>query len=170
MRALVVGRFQPVHKGHVALLQRALEACQEVVVGIGSSTARPSLRNPFTAAERRQMITACFPGAVASGTLRILDIPDLHDPPRWVAHVLALTGPVDRVLGNDDDTLALFEVANLPVERPGLLERERYEASLIRAQLAEDDLAWRKAVPPAVLALLQQWDAGKRLRGLEALA
>lgn len=170
MRALVVGRFQPVHKGHVALLQRALEDCQEVVVGIGSSAAKTSLRNPFSAAERRQMLTACFPADVASGRLRIIDVPDIHDPPRWAAHVLALSGPVNRVFGNDDDTLALFEMANLPVVRTGLVERERFQANHIRVQLAEDDPAWRKAVPAPVLALLESWGAGRRLRGLEAMA
>lgn len=166
----MVGRFQPVHKGHVALLQRALEDCQEVVVGIGSATARTSLRNPFSAAERRQMIGACFPAEVASGRLRIVDVPDLNNPPKWVEHVLAITGPIDRVFGNDDDTLGLFEVANLPIQRPGLVDRERFQANHIRVQLAEDDPSWRKAVPLAVAALLEQWGAGRRLRGLEALA
>lgn len=170
MRALVVGRFQPLHKGHVALVQRALEDCQEVVVGIGSAAAKTSLRNPFSAAERRQMIAATFPQEVAAGRLAILDVPDIHNPPKWVAHVLSITGPVDRVFGNDDDTLALFEMANLPVARPGLVERERCEGNRIRIQLAEDDAAWRKCVPAPVAALLEQWGAGRRLRGLEALA
>ena len=170
MRALVVGRFQPLHKGHVALLQSALEDCQSVVAGIGSATARTSLRNPFTADERRQMIAACFPADVASGRLAILDVPDIHNPPKWVAHVLSITGPVDRVFGNDDGTLQLFEMANLPVASPGLVERERYEANTIRMQLAEDDPAWRKAVPAAIVPLLERWAAGKRLRALEAYA
>lgn len=170
MRALVVGRFQPVHKGHVALVQRALEDCQEVIVGIGSSAAKTSLRNPFSADERRQMLGACFPADLAAGRLRILDVPDIHNPPKWVAHVLTITGPVDRVFGNDDDTLALFEMANLTVSRPGLVDRDRCEGSRIRMQLAEDDPAWRKCVPAPVVALLEQWGAGKRLRALEAYA
>ncbi len=170
VRALVVGRFQPLHKGHVALVTRALEDCQSVVVGIGSATAKPSLRNPFSAAERREMVAACFPADVASGRLAILDVPDIHNPPRWAAHVLAITGPVDRVFGNDDETLALFEMANLPVMRPGLVDRAKYEARAIRVQLAEDDPAWRKAVPAAIVPLLEQWAAGKRLRVMEASA
>ena len=170
MRALVVGRFQPLHKGHVALITRALEDCQLVVVGIGSASARPSLRNPFTADERRQMLGACFPIEVAAGRLRIVEIPDINNPPKWVAHVLSITGPVDRVFGNDDDTLSLFELANLAVVRPGLVDREKHEASHIRMLLAEDDPAWRKLVPAPVVPLLEQWGAGKRLRGLEAYA
>ncbi|MEK6976030.1 MAG: nicotinamide-nucleotide adenylyltransferase [Candidatus Thermoplasmatota archaeon] len=170
MRALVVGRFQPVHKGHVALIARALEDCQQVVVGIGSAASKTSLRNPFTAAERRQLIAAAFPQEVASGRLTIVDVPDINNPPRWVEHVIGITGAIDRVFGNDDDTLALFDMANIPVASPGLMDRERCEASTIRVQLAEDDPAWRKAVPAAVAALLDQWGAGRRLRGLEAVA
>lgn len=170
MRALVIGRFQPLHKGHVALITRALEDCQSVVVGIGSAAAKSSLRNPFTAAERRQMIGACFPNEVAAGRLAIVDVPDIHNPPKWAAHVLSITGPVDRVFGNDDETLSLFEMAGLPVASPGLVERERYEARTIRVQMAEDDPAWRKAVPAPLVPLLEQWAAGKRLRALEAYA
>lgn len=169
-RALVIGRFQPFHNGHKALVQAALGRGHEVVVALGSSTAKPGLRNPFTAAERRQMVEAAFPNEVRAGTLRIVEVPDLHDPPRYVAHVLSIAGPVGVVYGNDDETLGLFELANLPVERPGLVDRPRYEARAIRAQIAADDLAWRKAMPPAVAELLLRFDAARRLRGMEAYA
>jgi nicotinamide-nucleotide adenylyltransferase len=153
----VVGRFQPLHKGHAALIKAAQERCGEVVVAIGSTQAKPSLRNPFTAAERRQMLAAVFPG------VPVFDVPDLHDPARWAAHALAITGKVDRVFGNDDATLDLFEMDGVPVERPGLVEREEFEASAIRALIAEGDRGWMKAVPPQVADLLVKWDAPKRM-------
>lgn len=164
MRALVVGRFQPFHNGHRALIQKAIEDCVEVVVGVGSSTAPQSLRNPFSFEERRQMVAAVFPG------VRVVAIPDIHDPPRWASHVLAITGPVDRVYGNDTSTTDLFEAAGVRVTETGLVERERFEAKAIRALMAEGDPAWRKAVPAPVAALLEQWDAPRRLLGLERAA
>jgi nicotinamide-nucleotide adenylyltransferase len=170
VRALVVGRFQPLHNGHKALIRQALERTGHVVVAIGSSAAKPGLRNPFTAAERRKMLEAVFAAELAAGTVSIVEVPDLHDPPRYARHALAAAGPVDVVFGNDEKTLGLFERDGVPVERPGLVERERCEAKAIRAQLAADDVLWKKAVPPAVAALLIQWDAGRRLRGLEAYA
>jgi nicotinamide-nucleotide adenylyltransferase len=174
MRALVVGRFQPLHNGHKALVRAALERCGAVTVAIGSSTAKPGLKNPFSAAERRRMVEAAFPDELARGVLAIVEVPDLHDPPRYAAHALALAaaaaGPVTTVFGNDDETLDLFEAAGVRVERPGLVDRERCEARSIRAQLAADDSAWRKAVPPAVADLLLKLDAGRRLRGMEAYA
>jgi nicotinamide-nucleotide adenylyltransferase len=170
VRALVVGRFQPLHNGHKALVQAALGTGASVVVAIGSSTAKPGLRNPFSAAERRRMVEAVFPNEVRSGMVTVVEVPDLHDAPRYAAHALALTGPVDVVYGNDDETLDLFDLAGVRTQRPGLVERGRYEAKAIRAQLAADDPAWRKCVPPGVAALLAEWDAGRRLRGLEAYA
>ena len=168
VRGLVVGRFQPFHNGHLALIRSAGEQCLELTVGIGSATAKPSLRNPFSFDERKRMVEAALGAARLQA--RVLAIPDLHDPPRWAAHVAAIVGPVDKVFGNDDETLSLFELAGVPVVRTGLVERERHEARLVRAQLAEDDPSWRRAVPPAVAQLLDQWEAGRRLRGMEAMA
>lgn len=170
VRALVLGRFQPLHTGHKALIQEALGKGATVVVAIGSSTAKAGLRNPFSAAERRQMVEAAFPNEVRAGSVVIAEVPDLHDPLRYAAHVLAITGPVDVVYGNDDETLGLFDRAGMRTESPGLVDRGRYEAKAIRAQIAADDGSWRKAVPPAVADLLVKLDAARRLRGLEAYA
>lgn len=170
MRALVIGRFQPFHHGHAALVRHALERCGSVVVAIGSATEPPSSRNPFSAKERRQMVEAAFPREVATGLVTMVEVPDAHDPPRYARHVLALTGPVDAVFGNDEDTVGLFEREGLRVERPGLVDRAKHEAKAIRALLAADDLEWRRRVPAPVAMLLMRWDAGKRLRGMEAYA
>jgi len=164
VRALVVGRFQPLHNGHCALIRQALEECGDVAVGIGSSNAKPSLRNPFTLDERRRMVEAVFPH------VRTVALPDIHDPPRWPAHVLALTGPVDRVYGNDPEWTTLFEATGMAVVSPGLVDRDRLEARTIRAEMAEGDAAWRKSVPTQVAALLDSWGAAKRLLTLERAA
>ncbi len=162
MRGLVVGRFQPVHKGHAHLIQRAIEDCVHVTVVVGSSDAKPSVRNPFTFDERAAMLSAVF-----GSQIDILGVPDLHDPPRYAAHVLGLTGPVDHVFGNDDSTLDLFEDAGCDVVRSGLQSREHWEGKTIRAWLAEGDSAWRKAVPAAVIPVLESIEASKRLARME---
>jgi nicotinamide-nucleotide adenylyltransferase len=170
VRGLVVGRFQPFHNGHKALVQAALEQCVNVVVGIGSANGKPSLKNPFSLEERRAMVASVFAKEVADGTVTTIALPDINNPPRYADHVVGLTGPISKVFGNDDATLTLFEDAGLPVVRTGLVDRQRFEASTIRMQLAEGDAAWRKAVPPGVAALLDKWEAGKRLVRLELVA
>lgn len=163
MRGLVIGRFQPLHAGHAKLIRTAIEDCVHVVVGVGSSEAREDLRNPFTYEEREAMITSVF-----GDTVEVRAVPDIHNPPAWVRHVLELVGPVDKVYGNDPHTLDLFDDQDVPVVRTGHFDRDNLEASTIRMQLAEGDPAWRKAVPAEVVPILDRIDAGKRLRLLGA--
>ena len=51
-----IGRFQPFHNGHLAVVQDALTKAENVIVVIGSAHAARSPRNPFTASERKEMI------------------------------------------------------------------------------------------------------------------
>jgi bifunctional NMN adenylyltransferase/nudix hydrolase len=55
-----IGRFQPFHNGHKAVINAALKQAREVVVVVGSSFAARNIRNPFTFEERKAMIEACF--------------------------------------------------------------------------------------------------------------
>ena len=61
-----IGRFQPFHNGHKAVIEAALEQAKEVVVVVGSSFAARNIRNPFTFEERKAMIEAVFPNETAS--------------------------------------------------------------------------------------------------------
>ena len=51
-----IGRFQPLHRGHLSILSRALEESHNVIVLIGSANQPRNVRNPWTAAERTVML------------------------------------------------------------------------------------------------------------------
>lgn len=55
-----IGRFQPFHNGHKAVIDKALEKADKVIVLIGSSFAARDLRNPFTFEERKEMIESVY--------------------------------------------------------------------------------------------------------------
>jgi bifunctional NMN adenylyltransferase/nudix hydrolase len=58
---VVIGRFQPLHHGHVSLLQHALDRSESVVVLLGSWSTAASLRNPWDASTRAEWIRDLFP-------------------------------------------------------------------------------------------------------------
>ena len=58
-----IGRFQPFHAGHQAVIDTALARAERVIVLVGSSCQPRTLRNPWTFAEREQCIRAAFPQA-----------------------------------------------------------------------------------------------------------
>jgi bifunctional NMN adenylyltransferase/nudix hydrolase len=91
-----IGRFQPFHNGHKAVIEAALEQAKEVVVVVGSSFAARNIRNPFTFDERKAMIEAVFPDETASmismlgrvqqgPRLHIVPVSDFpYDDNKWV--------------------------------------------------------------------------------------
>ena len=84
--AVYVGRFQPFHNGHLALLQRALALAPLCVVVIGSANQARTPKNPFTWAERAEMIgQALEPNDRAR--VRVRPVRDHSDQARGVAAV-----------------------------------------------------------------------------------
>ena len=57
-KAVVIGRFQPFHNGHAAMVRKALEESKTVYILLGSAYAYPNVLNPLTATERERMITS----------------------------------------------------------------------------------------------------------------
>jgi len=82
MIALFVGRFQPLHKGHVKVLKNLLKKYDKDIVAIGSIGER-SKENPFTFQQRKQMIKLVFPKEVKKGKIVIIGIKDYFDDEKW---------------------------------------------------------------------------------------
>lgn len=53
---IFIGRFQPVHKGHVHALGIAASQVQKLYILIGSANQCRSIKNPWTFEERKQML------------------------------------------------------------------------------------------------------------------
>ena len=74
---IVLGRFQPFHKGHEHLINRALDL-GPTIIAIGSSQAEMSMDNPWNADEREAMIR----GWLGDRQAKVVKIPDINDPPK----------------------------------------------------------------------------------------
>jgi bifunctional NMN adenylyltransferase/nudix hydrolase len=94
--AVYVGRFQPFHLGHLALLKHALSVAPRVVLVVGSAHQARSPKNPFTWRERAEMVRLALDDADRA-RVDFLPVRDHYDEARWVAAVQsgvkALAGP-----------------------------------------------------------------------------
>jgi bifunctional NMN adenylyltransferase/nudix hydrolase len=107
-----IGRFQPFHNGHKAVIEAALEQAKEVVVVVGSSFAARNIRNPFTFEERKAMIEACFTdpkyfshdgaqGRIKSTRIHVVPVSDYpYDDNKWVNAIQSI---VDQAVPNAKD-------------------------------------------------------------------
>ena len=84
--AIYIGRFEPVHNGHLALLRRALDNAAHVIVVIGSAWQARSPKNPFTWQEREAMLRDALPPADRS-RLQVLPVRDYYNEAVWVKAV-----------------------------------------------------------------------------------
>ena len=156
--AVFIGRLQPLHQGHLALLQRALDSAPTVVVVIGSAFQARSAKNPFTWEERAALVRAAFPDADRQGRLRFVPVRDYYDEARWVAAVrqgvTAQAGPDARIalVGHFKDSSSSY------LRRfPGwtLIDLERHTATDATA-LRDAYFGAEAATLPAVLQDLGQ--------------
>jgi bifunctional NMN adenylyltransferase/nudix hydrolase len=86
--AVLVGRFQPCHAAHLALLRRALAAAPRCIVVIGSAHQARSPKNPFTWTERAEMLRLAL-AEDERARVDFLPVRDYYDEARWVAAVRA---------------------------------------------------------------------------------
>jgi bifunctional NMN adenylyltransferase/nudix hydrolase len=90
--AILIGRFQPFHRGHAALLGKALASAPRVTVVLGSALGARTTKNPFTWQERAAMISATL---APEDRTRVGFIPvrDYYDSVLWAKAVdLAVRG------------------------------------------------------------------------------
>jgi bifunctional NMN adenylyltransferase/nudix hydrolase len=84
--AFLIGRFQPFHLGHKYLVDLGLEKAEKVVVLVGSSNIARSIKNPWTYAERKEMILAAYP----NGNVAVEPCPDVKgNDDIWLSNVHA---------------------------------------------------------------------------------
>lgn len=82
-----IGRFQPVHAGHLSVIEQGLKLADHVVVLIGSASSPRCHRNPFSYAEREDMVTKSIPADLRS-RVQICPLEDnAYNDSAWVNNV-----------------------------------------------------------------------------------
>lgn len=84
--AVVIGRFQPVHHGHVAMLHTALQQAKQLIIVVGSVDLPRSIKNPFSFEERQRLLLAALPKEIHAH-IHIVPVADCNNDVAWVALV-----------------------------------------------------------------------------------
>ena len=153
---LFLGRFQPLHKGHVEVIKLLSESLDKIIVAIGSSNKSNTQENPFTADEREMMIKL----SLKNINYELVKIPDFDDYPKWVNYVIDNSPHFDIVYSGNAVVKKLFEekgykVENFPVSA-------YISASQIR-QMIYDNADYKRYLPEGTLQIL------KEMKGIEKI-
>ncbi len=160
-RCVVLGRFQPFHLGHAALVEAAMAHADggEVVVAVGSAQAGWEAGNPWTAEERTDMIRRW--SETKGYAISIVTVDDINDPPNWVRHATQHHGE-GTLVTSDASTKDLYEAAGWTVQWVDLEQREVLEGWRVRQSIrmlstVMDDDATREVLRTSVPSPVIEW-------------
>ena len=71
-----LARFQPLHKAHMYVIERALKECDKLVIMLGSSNKENMPRNPFNFRLRKELLTESLGNLHDMTKIQIYQFPD----------------------------------------------------------------------------------------------
>ena len=162
--SLVLGRFQPLHNGHMEVIRLCAEESEHLTIGIGSAQYSHLTDNPFTAGERYLMLESALEAAGIEN-YAIVPIEDLNRYSAWVSHVKAMCPPFESVYTNNPFTRRLFTEAGFSVKESPMYNRSVYSGTEVRRRMVCDE-DWRSLVPPAVAEVIDSIDGVGRMKDI----
>lgn len=86
---LYLGRFQPLHIGHMSIIDQMLEECESIVIDVGSAQESGTERNPLSFNFRRRLIREVYFGHLSRIHIHPLyDRKVYSDDSSWGAYLL----------------------------------------------------------------------------------
>jgi nicotinamide-nucleotide adenylyltransferase len=162
MKGVYIGRFQPLHIGHIKGINFALSRCDTLILCIGSAQYGYTPENPFTAGERFEMLAEAFAEHIRAGKMFIVPVPDIHNHNLWVAHLESLLPAFDVVFSSNPLTELLFSKTKYKVVPTPMYDRNSFSSSEVRRRMVSDE-NWEELVLPQTAAYI------KRIKGVERL-
>lgn len=98
--AVFIGRFQPLHKGHVNIIQRASNLADNVLILVGSANGPRTIKNPWTYEERKEFIQSTCPYPIHMFIEPLNDY--VYNDNKWITEVGSKVQKIvtERKLGN----------------------------------------------------------------------
>ena len=84
---ILVGRFQPLHKGHVKAIEFARNNSEKLFVIVGSAEKSNQKRNPFSFEERKKMIDLALKERKLQDNISIVPINDAKNHTEWIESI-----------------------------------------------------------------------------------
>lgn len=144
---LVIGRFQPIHYGHLYLAKQALRFSKKIIIGIGSANVIDK-DNPYSAEQREYLLRRALRREKLDKYVeKIVYINDYkkesgeYDDDMWIKEALRKARGIDIVFGNNDWVNRIFgQKPGIKVQTVPELDRKKYQSTVIRADLRKSGI------------------------------
>jgi len=162
---ILIGRFQPLHKGHVNAIEFARDNSERLFVIVGSAEKSNQERNPFSFEERKRMIGLALKGKKLQDNISIVPINDARNHTEWIKSIKNTIGEYNLIFTNDELTEKLFKEDGAEVLNVPLQDRNELSATEVRKRL-ELDKEWESLVTPEIAQYLKEINAVGRMKSI----
>ena len=162
---ILIGRFQPLHKGHVNAIEFARDNSERLFVIVGSAEKSNQERNPFSFEERKRMIGLALKGKKLQDNISIVPINDARNHTEWIKSIKNTIGEYNLIFTNDELTEKLFKEDGAEVLNVPLLDRKELSATEVRKRL-QLDKEWKSLVTPEIAQHLTEINAVERMKSI----
>lgn len=164
MKSVFIGRFQPIHKGHIHTIQQILKKGEDLIIVVGSAQYSHTRNNPFTGGERVMLIKqALIDAKMPLERIDIIPLSDINIHPLWIAHMKSYIPYFDKAYTHNALVQRLLKDAGIKLDETHLLERSYYSANHIRDLIRWNNKEWESLVPDGVVALIKKHKLDKRI-------
>lgn len=161
-KGLTIGRFQPLHKGHLSVFKKMAEECDSIIIGIGSAQIEREKKNPLSGGERISMIKRVLENR-DMGPYEIYPIPDIECYPAWPYYVKAILPPFDYLYAHSETVLRLFEGMKTKLRKVEKFNKKEWSSTEVRERIRKGK-NWKKLVPKEVSEFLEEINVKERLK------
>lgn len=118
-----IGRFQPFHNGHLATVTAGLMQAEQMIILCGSACQPRSVRNPWTDAERINMMEGSIPDADKSRVhvAAVMDSP--YDQQSWISNIQATVNDIVQKNHSRSDSPPKIGLINCCHKNPDFLSQ-----------------------------------------------
>ncbi|MBO8182238.1 MAG: nicotinamide-nucleotide adenylyltransferase [Archaeoglobus sp.] len=163
-RALIFGRFQPFHLGHLKVVEWALDDFDELVILIGMADESHTLRNPFTAGERIWMIREALKSeGVDLSRIITATAPTMNIYVGNAYYIIKLVPEIKTLITRNPVIGQVFRGAGVEVVEPPTFNREIYRGKVIRERILKGE-EWENLVPKRVAEIINKIGGVERIR------
>ncbi len=156
LTALFLGRFQPLHNGHLHIIKGLARKGYMLKIVVGSSQEQGTELNPFSFARRKRLIVNAL-NLTNIREYRVYAVPDIKNDEHYVAHVKMIVGRFDVVHAAENlMTYRLFYDAGYRTYR--CKRWHNISSTSIRNSFLRGTKLWKRLVPKENISLIEGWN------------
>ena len=153
------GRFNPPHKGHIALIGRLVKKVDILIVAVGNSETKDTKRNPFSGAERVRMMRSYL----RERNIRVKRVVAVADGDTWASSIDNLFAKCGRFDILFTDHVEIARLVGGRVKVVGFRRLGETSSTSVRDSIAKGG-DWESMTGTSVASLIKGYDGIRRIK------